>query len=953
MENELSLDWSILRNLKLKKSIPFHPYFTSQSTNIIENYIDFFTKEGDIILDPFCGSGTTGIAASCKNRKPILRDISPMAIFISKNTFNKINIKTTKNIFLHIKNEIADEINKSYEKEFIKQIGSYPEISLPKSSDAKDIKELFTDRNLYNLKILLDKINVVEDKPTRNFLLFIFSGILARASKTFFYDKAKWGGGNSSIFTKYRYWIPKNPDERNVWELFEIRFNRLISQKEELDLKLKENISCEIGSATHLSDIDDESIDYIYTDPPYGSNISYIDLSLLWIAWLGLEKNVDRMNEAIEGGSLSNSRDRYLELMEESFKEIYRVLKKDKYFSLVFQHKDVELWYDIVEKCQEQGFNYVNTIFYNSYYNTFHKNKNPKNVLSGQLIVNFKKNGNRKYERPIANSNSVNKIIEDIMFELEKNGESTTENVMNLLVPKLIESSIKPKNFDFMRYLKDNYYFSNDKKWKLKEKINVKDSTKKYKSIIVDFASPYDMSYEEAKTKLTELFNIAVKNLDENGSLWLISTDVRNGLTFVPISIISIDIANSFDFINHESIIWINEDNVGDGIFWNNYSNIQFFAKGNNYYFNKDVVREKHIWKDIEWGKRKFRYNEKGKDPGNVWIKNFDNGKGKIIKQDYYTKNEILNRLFSIAAEKDDSKLLITNDKIDSDRYDVIKYASRSETKQKSLSLNPPSKSKGKKVSAKIIFKSSENMSEVEDNFIKLIITSPPYWNLKNYKMSEQIGYDEDYETFLRRINSVLKECYRVLDVDGSLWINVNTRIVENVVYNLQKDIYDLLSKIGFKLIDIVIWHKSSGIPTSKKRLKDNFEYVLIFAKNISTFRYDTSKIYFDYKNNSKHERCPNIWNLNRFTGSIGKNFEHPAIYPDELVERAIELCTTKNQTVLDPFLGSGTTIRASLYLHRNSIGYEINKKFKSLINNRLRDKTGVDFFSYDIEYLE
>ena len=121
------------------------------------------------------------------------------------------------------------------------------------------------------------------------------------------------------------------------------------------------------------------------------------------------------------------------------------------------------------------------------------------------------------------------------------------------------------------------------------------------------------------------------KHLKENGSIWIISADLRNGQKFVPISLLATECAQKFDLRNYNSIVWINEKTIGNGLFSNIYSNVQMFSKTSDYFFDKDPVREKHIWKDIEWGKRKYRYNKKGKDPGNVWINNVDDGKGKII----------------------------------------------------------------------------------------------------------------------------------------------------------------------------------------------------------------------------------------------------------------------------------------------------------------------------------
>lgn len=950
------MDWRKLRALNSKKKLPLHPYFTRQPISLIKEYISFFTEEGDIVLDPFCGSGTTGIAASLTNRNSILYDLSPLAVFISKSTYEQVDLDEAQRIFGEIKDDISKKIDESYSLYFEPENFDYPNIRLPRSSDAKDIGELFTARNLYNLKMLLDRINQVDNLPVRNFLRFIFSGMLARASKTFFYDKAKWGGGNSSIFTKYRYWIPPKPDERNVWKLFKIRFNRVKKLKGRLQEKLEGNISFRLGSATNLKEITDESVDYIYTDPPYGSNITYLDLSAMWLAWLNLEKNIEAKLEAIEGGSLENTRERYLEVMSESFEEMYRVLKPGKYLSLVFQHKDLNMWYELIEKCQEKGFQYVNTFSYSSYYRSFHKINNSLSVISGQLIVNFQKNGKCKYTVP-KTPNKLNLVIDRIMKDLEKDNEATTENIVKLLIPKMLEKGIRPDQFNLLEYLEEKYSFGNDGKWKTKMDLGkaMRGYSSKYDTILIDLALPHDVSSAEAEEKIDEMLAYASKILDKNGVVWIISTDIRNGAVFIPISLLTLEKAHKFGLNNYNSIIWLHENKIGTGVFWNIYSNIQMFAKDMNYCFNKDPIREEHIWKDIEWGKRKFRYNKKGKDPGNVWIKSFHYGKGKIIRQEYYKKKEVVERLFSITSDKNTKKLLITPDSnLEADNCRIQLYSTRQLGPPEPVpTLKPPVRTYATRSYSRIIFKSSEKMSDVQDGIIKLIITSPPYWNLKDYRDPEQIGYKEDYATFHKRLGLIWRECYRVLDVDGTIWINVNSRRVKSQVYSIQKDIIENAEKIGFKLIDIIIWHKSSGVPVGRNLLKDHFEYVLVFAKNLSTLRMDASNKYFDYLTDTEQERCTNVWNINRHTGSIGKKFSHPAIYPDELVERAVKICTYKGQIVLDPFLGSGTTTRVAMHLNRSSVGYEISKDFKSLIDYRIKEKIGeLNFYYSNIEYI-
>jgi len=651
------VDWERLKQASIKKELPLHPYFTSQPTSLIEEYISFFTKEGDLVLDPYAGSGTTGVAATTLNRNAILVDLAPLATFICNATFSEVDLVDIHNCYEKLVTTLKDEINSLYQNGFkLPEKFYFPNGDLPPNADSKKVEDIFTRRNLYALSLLINKINKISNPKTKEFFMIVFSGMLHRASKTFFYDKAKWGGGNSSIFTKYRYWVPSKPDERNVWGLFEIRYKRTINKKIKLMQKSKGKIDVKNCSATSLDGVKDNSIDYIYTDPPYGANIAYLDLSMMWHSWLNLDTKFDRKLEAIEGGQLNKKQEDYLKILEESFKEMYRVLKPEMYLSLVFQHKNLDLWHKLVKICEATGFEYVNTLAYSSFYSTYHKNKNPLSVLSGQLIINFKKNLQKKFLYP-RNKKEIEKIVERIVNELVEKNKATNENIINKVIPEILEEGVSTKQFNIINFLQDNYSFGNDKKWRPKYKNKILDRLKgKYECIIIDLEFPSEISKKEISTMVSEIIFKAKENLDQKGSIWIISKDIREEDELIPLSFIILEEAEKQELQNYNSLVWINPtpDNI---LFQNVYHNIQMFAQEQEYYFNKDPVREEHRWKNREWGKRKFRYNENGKDPGNVWIKEIDNDQGKIVEHKYYAKEKVIERILLCSANKTAKKL--------------------------------------------------------------------------------------------------------------------------------------------------------------------------------------------------------------------------------------------------------------------------------------------------------
>ena len=243
-------------------------------------------------------------------------------------------------------------------------------------------------------------------------------------------------------------------------------------------------------------------------------------------------------------------------------------------------------------------------------------------------------------------------------------------------------------------------------------------------------------------------------------------------------------------------------------------------------------------------------------------------------------------------------------------------------------------------ISHKVHFKSSEKMKEVKKESVQCVVTSPPYWDLKNYNVDGQIGYKETYKEYHSRLEIVWKECYRILKKDGSIWINVHSKMHNSKTYLIPLDIIKSLNKIGFFLKDILIWHKSSGIPSGARRFGQHYEYILFFVKDKKNFKFRKESLdsIIDYKIDSL-TGIGNVWNIHKKAGSVGKGVPHPALYPVEMIRRIIKVSTDKTDIVLDPFLGSGTTTLAAMELFRSSIGYELNEKdYRPLIENRIKN---------------
>ena len=379
---------------------------------------------------------------------------------------------------------------------------------------------------------------------------------------------------------------------------------------------------------------------------------------------------------------------------------------------------------------------------------------------------------------------------------------------------------------------------------------------------------------------------------------------------------------------------------------------IVWLASTKNHFFNKDAIRENHIWMDVEWGKRAKNYNPKGKDPGNVWIPTKDDGKSNITDHILLDISALINRIHSSSTQIGLDTLYVTNEKeeiLDIDGSIKVEYTTKSVELNTSVipTYIAPEEKEANNITGTVIWGTSENMKKIPDNSISVVVTSPPYWDLKDYFKKGQIG-QESYNIYLDRLYKVWEGCYKKLNETGSLWVNINIRTKNGKVILIPRDFIVQCKKIGFHYKGILIWHKSSGIPTHDKNMVDRHEYVLVFSKSEKLKLNSRINSFRDYKNEDINGGL--FWNINRKAGSVGKHFIHPAIYPNGLVSRIVKITTDENETVLDPFLGSGTTLVASILEGRNCIGYEYNEGFKDLIQSRITNEVGLGNYTINFK---
>ena len=258
----------------------------------------------------------------------------------------------------------------------------------------------------------------------------------------------------------------------------------------------------------------------------------------------------------------------------------------------------------------------------------------------------------------------------------------------------------------------------------------------------------------------------------------------------------------------------------------------------------------------------------------------------------------------------------------------------------------------------------SRNMAKMADQSVHLIVTSPPYWQLKDYGTTNQIGFHDSYEAYINDLNLVWMECARILHDGCRLCINIGDQFARSVYYGRYKvipirtEIIRFCEHIGLDYMGSVIWQKQTTMHTTgggavmgsfpyprNGILKIDYEFILIFKKQGNAPKPTTEQKEASILTKEEwNEYFKSHWT---FPGA--KQDGHIAVFPVELPLRLIKMFSFVGETVFDPFMGSGTTALAAQISGRNSMGYEINSEFKTFYQTKLN--VGHSLFSKENNY--
>ncbi|MEW6295498.1 MAG: DNA methyltransferase [Candidatus Diapherotrites archaeon] len=408
-----------------------HKYWARKPHNVVAEYIKHYSNEGEIVLDPFCGSGVTAIEAIKLGRKAIAIDLNPVSVFITKCTTMPVDLKKFEVSFRKIEEEINPLAEELYETscpkcnskaviigmaydngnpfEMVyecpkcgKKRGKITDFDIKKMKKIEEIKikewypttkmyyngnsflkkekkdsvdQLFSKRNLIILSKILSLIEKTDDNKIRDMLKFVFSSTLPQASKMMPYIKESVGKICKG-WTVHSYWVPTQHWELNVLIYFRLRFNEILRGKKESNQLIKNykeakkfsdfndgaNIIIKTHNALELTEVvTPNSIDYVFTDPPYGGSIQYFELSTLWASWLKMD--LDYNDEITVNLHQKKDFGYYHKMLRASFKEIYQVLKPGKYMTVTFHSTDIKVWNSIIKAVVMVGFKLEKIIY--------------------------------------------------------------------------------------------------------------------------------------------------------------------------------------------------------------------------------------------------------------------------------------------------------------------------------------------------------------------------------------------------------------------------------------------------------------------------------------------------------------------------------------------------------------------------------------------------------------
>lgn len=520
-----------------------HKYWGKKPSGDLLHLIEKYSKEGDLVLDPFAGYGVFVCEAYLNGRNAIGNDLNPASVFIQeqlleknidpdefKNTINEVlkdlsclneryytttcklcgrKAEVTSTLRGKDDSPLMNKVNctcsrigieyklEKHEVLYLNQLEDSIEIpphpcrelirnGRISALDNMTTDSLFTKRSLICHISIFNRINNIESRLIRDFAMLVFTSNLANCSKLVPPINSRGPMAPGAWMTGF--YIGDTYLENNVFHYFKNRVAKAIAGK--IDFYNKNNALSSVVDVGKVTDIQEfrsnsrgylitqsdtknlpfnsDSIDYIFTDPPYGDSVPYFEQSIIWNTWL--QKEIDYVNEVVVSDAKSRNKkiDEFTDDINRCIKEIYRVLRPQKYFSITFHSISGGEWYALTRACLEAGFTLEEIKLLTQ--KTFAPRQlNRKMTIKGDVLLTFKKT----IERPtltLLGLDETTELVRKLTQELLENKASTTNEVFVHLLMEIFNNHIIFHNVNFISVLLDNFDISEDGFWSLREK---------------------------------------------------------------------------------------------------------------------------------------------------------------------------------------------------------------------------------------------------------------------------------------------------------------------------------------------------------------------------------------------------------------------------------------------------------------------------------------------------
>jgi hypothetical protein len=399
----------------------FFPFFAKKPWPVVQEYIKHYTAPGDLVCDPFTGSGVTPVESLVLGRRAIASDINPVARFITRMTaVAPVDLNALQIAYEQVRaaaQSPIEALDRMSEDEIAGLLRSlvYPRTPIPvtvRRAGAETIDQLHTPRQLAGLTILRSAISQVQDDVLRDLLRVALANTVRYANKMYILpsDKGKQRSpyrGDAGFLRRSSYSLASTErfHELPIWQTFVRTYKNVLDAKEETNRIIgyqysSENFVLAEVPASRIHEITGEgTVDYCFTDPPYSNDIHFVDLSTLWAAWLDFDISPEtRSAELMIDPKQGKTRHLFEQEFAASVESIARSLKNDRWFTLVYKHRDLSLWQTIVAACEASNLRYVNSVWQDVTIKSTRQVESPNINPKGDMYLNFRKMNRKVFE---------------------------------------------------------------------------------------------------------------------------------------------------------------------------------------------------------------------------------------------------------------------------------------------------------------------------------------------------------------------------------------------------------------------------------------------------------------------------------------------------------------------------------------------------------------------------